>query len=57
MRLWDIKTGYNTLVNYESTRNRVRQGNQMAASLDSSLLFVGSAHAIQVMTIFFQSEK
>jgi hypothetical protein len=48
VRLWDMQSGCNTLVNYEATRIRTHQGTQLAVSSDSSLLFVASAHSIQV---------
>lgn len=49
VRLWDIESGCNTLVNYEATRIRAHQGTQLAVSMDSSLLFAASAHSIQVV--------
>ncbi|KAG0600734.1 hypothetical protein M758_11G057500 [Ceratodon purpureus] len=52
VRLWDIESGCNTLVNYEATRIRAHQGTQLAVSMDSSLLFVASAHSVQVVKSF-----
>jgi DNA excision repair protein ERCC-8 len=52
VRLWDIESGCNTLVNYEATRIRAHHGTQLAVSMDSSLLFVASAHSIQVVNFF-----
>lgn len=57
VRLWDIESGCNTLVNYEATRIRSHPGNQLAVSMDSSLLFVASSHSIQVITYFFVCES
>ena len=51
VRLWDIESGCNTLVNYEATRIRSHQGTQLAVSMDASLLFVASGHSIQVIKI------
>lgn len=52
VRLWDIESGCNTLVNYEATRIRAHHGTQLAVSMDSSLLFVASAHSIQTYDIW-----
>lgn len=52
VRLWDIESGCNTLVNYEATRIRAHQGSQLAVSMDSSLLFVASSHSIQTYDIW-----
>ncbi|CAK9230473.1 unnamed protein product [Sphagnum jensenii] len=52
VRLWDMQSGCNTLVNYEATRIRTHQGTQLAVSSDSSLLFVASAHSIQAYDVW-----
>ncbi|KAK4434357.1 WD repeat-containing protein ATCSA-1 [Sesamum alatum] len=40
LRLWDIESGCNTLVNFETTRLQSSKAIQMAVSQDSSLAFV-----------------
>lgn len=52
VRLWDIESGRNTLVNYEATKIRTHQGTQLAVSMDSSLLFVPSAHSLQTYDVW-----
>ncbi|GAB4839304.1 WD repeat-containing protein ATCSA-1 [Ancistrocladus abbreviatus] len=40
LRLWDIESGCNTLVNFETVRLQTNKGIQLAVTQDSSLVFV-----------------
>lgn len=48
LRLWDIETGNNTLVNYRTTRGKANRGTQIAVSPDGSHVYQPSGSAIQV---------
>lgn len=52
LRMWDVESGCNTLVNYPSTRIRGNKGTQMTLSPDSSLLYTPSANAILVYNVW-----
>jgi DNA excision repair protein ERCC-8 len=52
VKLWDIESACNTLVNYESTRIRGNKGMEFSVSSDSSLLFFPSANNIQVYDLW-----
>lgn len=52
VRMWDMESGCNTLINYPSTRIRGNKATQMALSPDSSLLFTPSANAIVVYDVW-----
>ncbi|CAM6087515.1 unnamed protein product [Calypogeia fissa] len=52
VKLWDMESGCNTLVNYESTRIRGSKGMEFSVSSDSSLLFFPSANVIQVYDLW-----
>ncbi|KAH7387734.1 hypothetical protein KP509_16G038600 [Ceratopteris richardii] len=52
LRLWDVESGCNTLVNYPSTYIRGNKGIQMAVTPDSSLVFTPSLNAILVYDVW-----
>ncbi|KAI5067083.1 hypothetical protein GOP47_0017611 [Adiantum capillus-veneris] len=52
LRLWDVESGCNTLVNYPSVYVRGHKGMRMALSPDSSLLFIPSDNSIQVRDVW-----
>ncbi|MCO5566493.1 hypothetical protein L7F22_020170 [Adiantum nelumboides] len=52
LRLWDVESGCNTLVNYPSVHVRGHKGMQMALSPDSTLLFLPSRNAIMVCDVW-----
>ncbi|GBG70045.1 hypothetical protein CBR_g4873 [Chara braunii] len=48
VRLWDLATGCNTLVNYAGTRSHSSMPTQIAVSPDSAFIYRPSGNAIQV---------
>lgn len=52
LRLWDVESGCNTLVNYESTRIRTNKATQLAVTPNSSLVFVPCLTAIQAYDVW-----
>lgn len=48
LRLWDIETGNNTLVNYRTVRGKSSRGTQIAVSPDGSRVYQPSGSTIQV---------
>lgn len=49
LRLWDVETGCNTLVNFEASRLQTSKAIQLAVSDDSSLVFVPCITAVKVL--------
>lgn len=49
LRLWDVETGCNTLVNFEASRLQTSKAIQLAVSDDSSLVFVPCVTAVKVL--------
>jgi hypothetical protein len=52
LRLWDIDSGYNTLVNYEAMRLQTSKPLQLAVTDDPSLIFVPCMASIKVCCCF-----
>ncbi|KAI3972751.1 hypothetical protein MKX01_019409 [Papaver californicum] len=52
LRLWDIESGCNTLVNYEVKRIEPRKALQLATSQDSSLVFVPCMTTIKAFDVW-----
>ncbi|OVA09378.1 WD40 repeat [Macleaya cordata] len=52
LRLWDIESGCNTLVNYEVTRLETRKPIQLANTQDSSLVFVPCMTTIKAFDVW-----
>ncbi|GAQ85546.1 putative WD-40 repeat family protein [Klebsormidium nitens] len=52
LRLWDIETGNNTLVNYRTTRGKANRGTQIAVSPDSSHVYQPSGSVIQAFDVW-----
>ncbi|KAL5713617.1 WD repeat-containing protein ATCSA-1 [Ranunculus cassubicifolius] len=52
LRLWDVESGRNTLVNYEATRLHTTKGIQLAVTQDSSLVFVPCMTAVKAFDIW-----
>ncbi|KAL2652749.1 hypothetical protein R1flu_020877 [Riccia fluitans] len=52
VKLWDVESGCDTLVNYEKTRVKGNRATQLALSPDSSLLFVPTYTTIQVYNLW-----
>ncbi|XP_065846893.1 WD repeat-containing protein ATCSA-1-like [Euphorbia lathyris] len=52
MRLWDIESGCNTLVNFETARLQTSKAIQMATTQDSSLVFVPCMTALKAFDIW-----
>ncbi|BBM97539.1 DNA excision repair protein ERCC-8 [Marchantia polymorpha subsp. ruderalis] len=52
VKLWDVDSGCNTLVNYENTRMQRSKATQLAVSPDSSLLFVPTSTVIRVYNLW-----
>ncbi|KAF5179693.1 Wd repeat-containing protein atcsa-1 [Thalictrum thalictroides] len=52
LRLWDIESGHNTLVNYEATRLQTSKGIQLAVTQDSSLVFVPCMTTVKAFDIW-----
>ncbi|KAG8390963.1 hypothetical protein BUALT_Bualt01G0138100 [Buddleja alternifolia] len=57
LRLWDIESGCNTLVNFETTRLQSSKGIQMAVSQDSSLAFVPCMSAVKAFDVWSGQTK
>lgn len=52
LRLWDIESGCNTLVNFEATRLQTSKGLQLAVSQDSSLVFVPCMQVVKAFDMW-----
>ncbi|WCJ35553.1 Transducin/WD40 repeat-like superfamily protein [Euphorbia peplus] len=52
LRLWDIESGCNTLVNFETARLQTSKAIQMATTEDSSLVFVPCMSALKAFDIW-----
>ncbi|CAO2817760.1 unnamed protein product [Amaranthus hypochondriacus] len=52
LRLWDIESGYNTLVNFETVRLQNSKGIQLAVSQDSSLVFVPCMSTVKAFDLW-----
>eukprot|EP00268_Persea_americana_P059679 TRINITY_DN7356_c0_g1_i9.p1 TRINITY_DN7356_c0_g1~~TRINITY_DN7356_c0_g1_i9.p1 ORF type:complete len:457 (+),score=73.28 TRINITY_DN7356_c0_g1_i9:134-1504(+) len=52
LRLWDVETGCNTLVNFEALRLQTSKAIQLAVSDDSSLVFVPCITAVKVFDVW-----
>lgn len=52
LRLWDIKSGCNTLVNFESMRLPTSKAVQLAVTEDSSLVFVPCVAAVKAFDLW-----
>lgn len=48
LRLWDVESGCNTLVNFETVRLQTNKAIQLAISQDSALVFVPCMTAVKV---------
>lgn len=48
MRLWDVESGCNTLVNFETVRLQTSKAIQLATTQDASLVFVPCMTAVKV---------
>ncbi|KAK6130806.1 hypothetical protein DH2020_035447 [Rehmannia glutinosa] len=57
LRLWDIESGCNTLVNFETTRLQQSKAIQMAVSQDSTLAFVPCMATAKVFDIWSGQTK
>lgn len=53
LKLWDIDSGCNTLVNYEIRRLQTSKGIQLATSQDSDLVFVPCMTTAKVVVFPF----
>ncbi|KAF9600686.1 hypothetical protein IFM89_011357 [Coptis chinensis] len=52
LRLWDIESGCNTLVNFEATRLQTSKGIQLAVTQGSSLVFVPCMSAVKAFDVW-----
>ncbi|XP_057249195.1 WD repeat-containing protein ATCSA-1 isoform X2 [Beta vulgaris subsp. vulgaris] len=52
LRLWDIESGCNTLVNFETVRLQNSKGIQMAVAQDSSLVFVPCMTSVKAFDLW-----
>ncbi|KAF6159767.1 hypothetical protein GIB67_030025 [Kingdonia uniflora] len=52
LKLWDIESGCNTLVNYEATRLQTSKPIQLAITQDSSLVFLPCMTAIKAFNVW-----
>ncbi|PKA66840.1 Dynein assembly factor with WDR repeat domains 1 [Apostasia shenzhenica] len=52
IRLWDVESGCNTLVNFEAMRLQTSKPLQLAITQDSSLVFVPSMAAVKVYDVW-----
>ncbi|KAH9294346.1 hypothetical protein KI387_040448 [Taxus chinensis] len=52
LRLWDVESGCNTLVNYETTRLRTSKAIQLAVTPNSSLVFVPCLTSIKAYDVW-----
>ncbi|CAM8911308.1 unnamed protein product [Rhodiola kirilowii] len=52
LRLWDIESGRNTLVNYETARLQGTKPTQLAVTQDSSLVYVPCMNSVKVLFYF-----
>lgn len=52
LRLWDIESGCNTLVNYETVRLQTSKAIQLAVTQDSSLVFVPCMTAVKAFDVW-----
>lgn len=52
LRLWDIESGCNTLVNYETVRLQTSKPIQLATSQDSALVFVPCMTAVKAFDLW-----
>uniref|UniRef100_A0A0D6R8M7 Anaphase-promoting complex subunit 4 WD40 domain-containing protein n=1 Tax=Araucaria cunninghamii TaxID=56994 RepID=A0A0D6R8M7_ARACU len=52
LRLWDVESGCNTLVNYEGTRIRPNKATQLAVTPNSSLVFVPCLTSIKAYDVW-----
>lgn len=50
IRLWDIESGCNTLLNFETGRIQTNKGIQLATSDDPALVFVPCMKTVKVIT-------
>jgi DNA excision repair protein ERCC-8 len=48
LRLWDLSTGMNTLVNYPNALNRTPKSNQFAVSNNGKFVYYPSFNSINV---------
>lgn len=48
LRLWDIESGCNTLVNFETVRLQTSKGIQLATTQDPALVFVPCMSSVKV---------
>ncbi|KAL2895017.1 WD repeat-containing protein ATCSA-1 [Bienertia sinuspersici] len=52
LRLWDVESGCNTLVNYETVRLQNTKGIQLAVAQDSSLVFVPCMSSVKAFDLW-----
>ncbi|GMH03188.1 hypothetical protein Nepgr_005027 [Nepenthes gracilis] len=52
LRLWDVESGCNTLVNFETVRLQTSKGIQLAATQDSSLVFVPCMTTVKAFDVW-----
>ncbi|KAF2324261.1 hypothetical protein GH714_011374 [Hevea brasiliensis] len=52
MRLWDVESGCNTLVNFETVRLQTSKAIQLATTQDSSLVFVPCMTAVKAFDVW-----
>ncbi|RWR97166.1 DNA excision repair protein ERCC-8 isoform X1 [Cinnamomum micranthum f. kanehirae] len=52
LRLWDVETGCNTLVNFEASRLQTSKAIQLAVSDDSSIVFVPCKTAVKAFDVW-----
>ncbi|KAK6938571.1 WD40 repeat [Dillenia turbinata] len=52
LRLWDVESGFNTLVNFETVRLQTSKMIQLATTQDSSLVFVPCMTAVKAFDVW-----
>lgn len=53
LRLWDVESGCNTLVNFETVRLQTHKPMQLATTQDSTLVFVPCMRSVKVNSFTF----